>query len=385
MSVLNISALVILALSATCLSLIYGGYEALLRLVCILKRHGNDNALENSISAHEFQPAITIAIPVRDEEKIIESRLRNLIDTDYPLGRVEILVICDGCTDTTAATARKFALTHETVRIDVVEFTKNQGRASAQNEAYSRAKGEILIATDAETQFNRKTIPNLIAPFGNPLIGVTGGVIDYRAVEGKSIGKHYRKYRKMEQRLRRWETLLGILPKVDGPCVAYRKSIWTPIEEFEDVDQIITLLARKKGMIAVQAEGALCIDKANHSVAQEISQRSRMTRKALLSISNRWKPREILRHPSFSAALFAHKVLRYFSPLFLVLLTASTIILFYPYILWAYLFFMLCLLYPKARRFALSFFFAQLGFAFGVWKWLLGDKRGSYVSTHKIG
>lgn len=53
-------------------------------------------------------PAASVVIPAHDEARVIERTLRGLLDRTGA-GRLEVIVVCNGCTDDTADLARRFA------------------------------------------------------------------------------------------------------------------------------------------------------------------------------------------------------------------------------------------------------------------------------------
>jgi cellulose synthase/poly-beta-1,6-N-acetylglucosamine synthase-like glycosyltransferase len=194
--------------------------------------------------------------------------------------------------------------------------------------------------------------------------------------------------------------MLGVMAKVDGPCVAYRKSLWSPISEFEDIDQIVALEATKKGYRAVMVPDAVCTDSANASVQQELRARRRMTRKAVLSTNKRWRPGDVVRHPFFSFALYSHKFVRFLSPVFFLAFLVCLLILALDRGLLPLGLILLALagllVYLNERVFGitalkeargrlLSFLVANLGFAYGLVDWLRGVKKGRYVPTRQTG
>ena len=58
--------------------------------------------------ADRYEPTVTVILPVHNEARRIEARLRNLAELDYPQEKVQILVIGDACTDYTLERAARF-------------------------------------------------------------------------------------------------------------------------------------------------------------------------------------------------------------------------------------------------------------------------------------
>ena len=53
-------------------------------------------------------PTASVVIPAHDEAQVIGRTLRGVLDRTAA-GRLEVVVVCNGCTDDTAEVARRFA------------------------------------------------------------------------------------------------------------------------------------------------------------------------------------------------------------------------------------------------------------------------------------
>lgn len=390
--------IVALAVASLCLAgllYVYGGYLLLLRFIVHVRGRAGvpSPSMRDSSSAakHQELPGVTAYFSAYNEEELVLSRIENLFAQDYELHRLEVIVISDGSVDRTPALVRQNIKDHPERRLRLIEFEHNRGRAAAQNTVASAATHDLLVCTDAETEFAPDFLKMIVGPFRDPTVGVAGGEMTFRDCYSE-VSISYRRYRGMEYAIRACEDSLGVLVKTDGPCTAYRKSVWEDIEDYEDVDQVVVLLARKKQLRAVHVTGARCTETPNSGWRQELQARSRMTRKALLSMGKRWNWQDFVRDPAFSLALYSHRYLRYFSPVLVLGLVGS--------LLWAsvrvgvgrYLVAVVVLLgvfvlagrvipVRAIRRLAGqagSFFLANAGFGYGLVRWMLGDRTGSY-------
>lgn len=379
----------ILFLSFSGLVYIYGGYRFFLSALVRLKGNSNKNLL--SFENGDFTPGITVYFPALNEEKNIHSRISNIIDQNYPSKSLEIIIVSDGSTDKTAERVNEAIMEFPQVSIRLIDFESNLGRATAQNTVAKEAKHDILISTDAETVFDKNLLRELVKPFQNPGVGAVGAITRFVS-EGAILGESYKMYRNMEYEIRKLETRLGICVKTDGACTAYLRSVWEHISDFEDVDHVIAIFSRKKNRKVVLAENAFCLDRPNTRRKQEIKARARMTRKTLLSTFSRWKFRDFLNHPAFSFALFSHRIIRVFSPVFLFLAILSLIIISHRIDLLGLSIALIAggsalLWLNEARKIPFvhnplshitHFFYANTGFALGIIGWLRGNREGRY-------
>ncbi len=89
---------------------------------------------------------ISVVIPACNEEKYIEKTLKQIPKN------LEIIVVCDGCTDKTQKIAKKYSK---------IYIVKERNVSKARNYGAVRAKGEIIIFLDADTLINEKVIKNI--------------------------------------------------------------------------------------------------------------------------------------------------------------------------------------------------------------------------------
>ncbi|MET3827456.1 cellulose synthase/poly-beta-1,6-N-acetylglucosamine synthase-like glycosyltransferase/peptidoglycan/xylan/chitin deacetylase (PgdA/CDA1 family)/spore germination protein YaaH [Sphingomonas sp. PvP055] len=113
---------------------------------------------------------VTVMIPAFNEELVIERAVRGVLaSTDV---RIEVIVIDDGSSDATSAVVDA-AFAHDP-RVKLLTL-ENGGKARALNRALDLATGEIVIALDADTQFEPTTIARLARWFVDPTLGAVAG------------------------------------------------------------------------------------------------------------------------------------------------------------------------------------------------------------------
>jgi cellulose synthase/poly-beta-1,6-N-acetylglucosamine synthase-like glycosyltransferase/peptidoglycan/xylan/chitin deacetylase (PgdA/CDA1 family) len=113
---------------------------------------------------------VTVMIPAYNEERVIERAVRGVLaSTDV---RIEVIVIDDGSKDATSAVVA--AAFGDDPRVRLLTLA-NGGKARALNTGLEQAKGEIVIALDADTQFEPTTIARLARWFDDPALGAVAG------------------------------------------------------------------------------------------------------------------------------------------------------------------------------------------------------------------
>jgi cellulose synthase/poly-beta-1,6-N-acetylglucosamine synthase-like glycosyltransferase/peptidoglycan/xylan/chitin deacetylase (PgdA/CDA1 family)/spore germination protein YaaH len=113
---------------------------------------------------------VTVMIPAFNEEAVIERSVRTVLaSTDV---RIEVIVIDDGSKDRTSEIVATAFADDPRVRLLTLE---NGGKARALNRGLDLATGEIVIALDADTQFEPTTIARLARWFSDPKLGAVAG------------------------------------------------------------------------------------------------------------------------------------------------------------------------------------------------------------------
>ena len=108
-------------------------------------------------------PKVTVAIPVWNEEKSIISTLECILNLDYPLDKLEIIIVDDKSTDNTVGVVKKFISKHKNILL--IEHSKNKGKAGAMNTALSKARGDFFWVYDADSYCSRDLLKNRVSRF----------------------------------------------------------------------------------------------------------------------------------------------------------------------------------------------------------------------------
>lgn len=116
---------------------------------------------------------ISVVIPLLNEEESLPVLYKELKDALNPLDmNYELVFINDGSTDGSAAILA--GMHAEDSRVVVVNFRRNFGQTAAMSAGFNYARGEIVIAMDADLQNDPADIPKLIAKIEEGYDVVTG-------------------------------------------------------------------------------------------------------------------------------------------------------------------------------------------------------------------
>ncbi|HZP40086.1 MAG TPA: glycosyltransferase family 2 protein [Candidatus Binatia bacterium] len=125
------------------------------------------------MSAAPSAPALSIVVPVYNEEGNVEPLHAELTDVAARLGRpYEILFVNDGSRDATLA--RLEALAARDPHLRIVDLAGNFGEAAALSAGFAHARGEIVVTLDGDGQNDPAAIAHLLARLG-PDVDVVSG------------------------------------------------------------------------------------------------------------------------------------------------------------------------------------------------------------------
>jgi dolichol-phosphate mannosyltransferase len=104
--------------------------------------------------------SVSVVIPAYNEEDNITTTIARVRQVLESLGGDwEIIVVDDGSTDCTLEMANQIAA--KDPRIRPISYTPNAGRGRALRTGFARAKGDIVVSTDADLSYEPKYILNL--------------------------------------------------------------------------------------------------------------------------------------------------------------------------------------------------------------------------------
>lgn len=341
------------------------------------------------VTRHPIEPTISIIVAAHNEEDRIGRRIENLLDLNYPLEKLEIIIASDGSTDRTV----QVASTYDSKGVVVVPLPRG-GRALCHNEAVKIARGEILAFTDADTVFDRQFLRHAVSNFADPTVGAVTGRLEYRHGDDATIARHIGLYWRYELILRALESDAGCLLVTSGCCTLLRRQLYKLMHPDEDADNVQPIESVLRGFRVVYDGEASAYDTPPGTIQGEVQARVRMTVKFLSALARRWQILNPVAHGLNSLAILSHRLLRYLTPVFLIFLLFSNSLLakthFYLLTLAAQLGFYVVgtislLLNQSGARltyfsFAGSFSLANLGFLIGIWRFATGERVGAYSS-----
>lgn len=303
-----------LALSLVLLALIfyvYFGYFFLLGLLGIY--------INKRVQKKEIMPSVSLMIAAYNEEKGIEGKILNSLSLDYPKELLDIVVVSDASSDQTDAIVERYA--DRGVRL--IRIEGRVGKTEARNQALKMVKSEIIVFSDATTEYKTDSIQKLVRNFADPSVGMVTGHLLYQD-PGGAMGTGQKLYWKYESFIKECQTKLGTLTGSVGCISAFRRSAYTelPPEIIEDFTEPLMFIL--KGYRVVFEKDAICYEMATSRPAQEWAMRVRVVRGGLAGIIYARALLNPFRFPLASFQLISHKLLRWLVPALALILFACT-------------------------------------------------------------
>jgi cellulose synthase/poly-beta-1,6-N-acetylglucosamine synthase-like glycosyltransferase len=130
-------------------------------------------ALTNSRKNNSDKSCVTIIIPAKNEETVIERTITNCLSQTYR--NIEIVVICHNCTDGTYFAATQI---HDS-RVSVFDYkTMESGKGLALDFGARRSRGEFILVLDSDGILNSDFISTVLPLFDNfNIAAVQGNII----------------------------------------------------------------------------------------------------------------------------------------------------------------------------------------------------------------
>lgn len=269
-----------------------------------------------------IHPLISIIIPARNEELVIEAKLQNLLASEYPRDRLEILIGSDGSSDRTGEIAGRFAGNG----VGVISFPQQVGKSAIQNGLVPAASGSILVFTDADCFFSPGTLSSVIENFADSRVGLVTARPRYQNEGETDITANECLYLRYETWIRNQESERGILAMGSGSLLAMRRSLWQPLHPNLGEDFVLPLAVARAGLREILERRAIVTTRLTQTgPASMLQLKSRIISKdfpGLLANAGLLNP---VKHGRVALALWSHKLLRWFVPIFLIALFSSNL------------------------------------------------------------
>lgn len=271
-------------------------------------------------------PNITLLIAAYNEEAIIEQKLKSVINSTYPLSKINIIVGSDASTDKTNELILNFKNTFKT--IELINFEARTGKINIINHLQTLVKTSIFILSDANVLFTPTTLFELVKQFKDNHVGLVAANIIKQSPITKGIIAQEIKYLNLENKIKlaesnAWQAIMG----AEGGCFALRTSNFIPVPKNFIVDDFyLTLKVIQQKKYTLFNSNAICYEDVLDDKQAEYKRKVRISTGNFQNL-NYFKTLLFYFWKGEAFAFLSHKVLRWFTPFFLILCVISSLLL----------------------------------------------------------
>jgi poly-beta-1,6-N-acetyl-D-glucosamine synthase len=284
-----------------------------------------DKARYSIYKDQDYRPFVSVIISVYNEEARVGKKIENLLSSNYPADKLEIMVGSDGSTDGTS----KILSEVRDKRVRSFIFQKRRGKVSVLNDLVANAKGEVLVFCDVRQMFDKDAIRTLVIDFADEKVGCVSGELVFRdKEESNRVSGGIGVYWNYEKFIRDCESMIYSMVGATGAIYAIKKNLYSPPPKNTILDDMyIPLAITRSEYRCILDRDAKAYDDAADTPEQEYKRKVRTLTgnyQIFTMFIDRFNPfRSIVAMP-----LFSHKFLRIVAPFFIILMFLSNLALF---------------------------------------------------------
>ncbi|SDF78554.1 hyaluronan synthase [Fontibacillus panacisegetis] len=182
----------------------------------------------------DYTPGVSIVIPCFNEEQWIHRTILSCMNQDYPVDKLEVIVVDDRSTDRSVEQIERMIETiHNEAeryntrdRLKVIVQQQNAGKREALVKGVEVARHDLVVFVDSDSFLEPDAIRHLVQPFQDPKMGGVAGRTDVENKYTNSLTKlqtvrYYIAFRIMKAA----ESWFDSVSCLSGPLSCYRKDL----------------------------------------------------------------------------------------------------------------------------------------------------------------
>jgi biofilm PGA synthesis N-glycosyltransferase PgaC len=273
-----------------------------------------------------FEPEVTLIIPAYNEASILDEKIQNCRNLDYPIHKLRILFITDGSTDNSSV----ILASHP----DIIHLHIDHrgGKAVAENRAMQFVTTPYVVFTDCNTILNPEALSRLLIHYQDDSVGAVSG--EKRILkDGSSAGSGEGIYWKYESFLKRCDSDIHSLMGAAGELISFRTELFQPLEADTILDDFIqSMRIVNAGYRVIYEPKAYASERPSFSLTEEMRRKVRICAGGWQSMTRLTSLLNPIKHPTVTFLYLSHRVLRWsITPLLLLVLIPLNAYLAYEY------------------------------------------------------
>lgn len=255
----------------------------------------------------EELPEITLLIAAYNEESIVEEKMANCLNLDYPKEKLTVVWVTDGSTDATNLKLSRFP------GVKVYFSPERKGKTAAINRALPFIPTPFIAFTDANTMLNPEAIREIVNAFADPKVGCVAGEkrIELKDRDNAASGGEgfYWRY---ESKLKAWDFRLYSAVGAAGELFAIRTSLFEPMPADTLLDDFtLSMQIARKGYRIAYCRTAYAIESGSADIRNEQKRKIRIAAGGLQSVYRLSPLLNIFKYKTLSFQYISHRVLRW--------------------------------------------------------------------------
>ena len=285
----------------------YVGYGILLYLLILIKRLLKGKPQPMSLPDDSELPDVAFMVCAFNEEDVVEMKMQNIHELDYPKDKLHIIWVTDGSTDNTNERLQAYP------DVEIVFSPERRGKTAALNHGISQVKSEITVMTDANTLVNREAIREIVRCMQDPQVACVAG--EKRVMsrhEGEIAAEGEGLYWKYESTLKRLDSELYSAMGAAGELNAIRTKLYEPMPETALLDDfVMSMKLVEQGYKIAYTSNAYAMEYGSANLEEESKRKRRI---AAGGLQSSWWLRSMMNpFKNFTVAFqfVSHRVLRW--------------------------------------------------------------------------
>ncbi len=274
-----------------------------------------------------FEPEVSLVIAAYNEEDVIEEKIKNCLELDYPKGKLHIIFVADGSNDQTTTVIGRYA------GIELLFRPERLGKVAAINRAMQYIKTPFVVFCDANTFLNKESIRELVKHYTDDKIGGVAGekkvITTTKSGDAAASGEGL--YWKYESFLKTLDSKFYSVVGAAGELFSIRTELYEPVAPDVLLDDfIISMNICKKGYRVIYEPKAFASETPSFSMKEEQKRKIRISAGGFQSVLLLGELLNIFKFGKLSFQYISHRLLRWIlCPVLLPIIFISNLFLYY--------------------------------------------------------
>jgi len=217
-------------------------------------------------------PRICMFVTAYNEADFVDMKVKNMLELDYPIEKMQFLWITDGSNDGTPDLLKKYP------GMEVHHLSERNGKIHAMNRGMKFVEAPLVIFSDSNTTLCRDAVKIIVKTFEDPKVGCIAGEKRVMSQESdNAAGSGENLYWKFESWVKRMDSELNSAVGAVGELFAIRTDLFEQVENDTILDDfIISLRIAEKGYRIAYTPDAYAMETASINVAEELKRKVRI-------------------------------------------------------------------------------------------------------------